>query len=175
MIARIPKDEWPVVVIPEGKAPILNNNYPGIFVLPENDVDKINFSTDTETIKKKLSCKEFLWMEVNSDSIPSIDFFTGLWEQTGKMPNFIHTKRFSTIKFADIIHKLNGHQKIFGVVRNGDQLLAGVSWKDLPNRQTMAISVFQLIYREVLRFRPIRPVTSFRLTLCCRRLKISET
>ena len=136
MIARIPKDEWPVVAISEGKAPILNNNYPGIFVLPENDVDKISASTDAETIKKKLSCKEFLWMEVNSDSIPSIDFFTGLWEQTGKMPNFIQTKRFSTIKFADIIHKLNGHQKIFGVVRNGNQLLAGVSWKDLPNRQT---------------------------------------
>ena len=152
MIARIPKDEWPVVVIPEGKAPILNNNYPGIFVLPENDVDKISASTDAETIKKKLSCKEFLWMEVNSDSIPSIDFFTGLWEQTGKMPNFLQTKRFSTIKFADIIHKLNGHQKIFGVVRNGDQLLAGVSGKTFRTGKPMAISVFQLIYRKFSTF-----------------------
>ena len=136
MIARIPKDNLPVIVIPEGKAPILNKDYPGMFVLTVNDLDKISINTDAETIKNNLSCKEFLWLEVDSDSIPSIEFFTGLWEQTGKMPNFIQAKPFPIIKFADIIQELNGYPKIFGVVRNGNQLLSGVSWKDLPNRET---------------------------------------
>jgi len=136
MIARIPKDNLPVIVIHEDKTPVLNKDYPGIFVLTVNDLDKISINTDAETIKKELSCKEFLWLEVDSDSIPSIDFFTGLWEQTGKMPNFIQAKPFSIIKLADIIQELNGYPKIFGVVRNGNQLLAGVSWKDLPNRET---------------------------------------
>jgi len=35
-----------------------------------------------------------------------------------------------------LISALKSHPKIFGVVRNGDQLLANVSWKDLPGRET---------------------------------------
>ncbi len=156
MIARIPKDKLPVVVIPDGKAPILNKDYPGIFVLTENNLDKISVSTDAETVKKSLSCKEFLWMEVDSDSIPAIDFFTGLWEQTGKMPNFIQSKPFSIIKLADIIHELNAHQKIFGVVRDGDKLLSGVSWKDLPNRETNGYFSFPISLSGSLPLSPYR-------------------
>ncbi len=135
MIARFPKDKLPVVVISEGKTPILDKNYPEIIVLTGADLDKITANTNVETIKEKLTCKEFLWVVVDSDSILSGDYFTRLWEQTGKMPNFIEVKPHAMTEFADLIRELNGRQKIFGVVRNGDRFLAGVSWKDLPNRE----------------------------------------
>jgi len=136
LIARIPKNKLPVVVISEGKTPVSEKDYPDIIGLTEDDLDKISIRDNGEALKKKLSCKEFLWMVVDSDSVPSADSFTGLWEQTGKMPNFIQVKPHTMIQSAELISALNSHPKIFGVVRNGDQLLANVSWKDLPNRET---------------------------------------
>jgi len=136
MIARIPKERLPAVVISEGNTSISGKDYPEIIVLTEKDLDKIGIPEDAEAIKKKLTSKEFLWMVVDADSIPSVDFFTRLWEQTGKMPNFIQVKPDLMIRSVDLISKLNDQQKIFGVVRNGDRLLADVSWKDLPNRKT---------------------------------------
>jgi len=136
LIARIPKERLPVVVVTEGKVQISGNDSPEIIVLTDSDLDRISIRDDAETIKKKLSCKEFLWMVVDSDSIPSVDFFTGLWEQTGKMPNFIQVKSTKTADAIQIISSLNSQPKIFGVVRDGDRLLASVSWKDLPNRET---------------------------------------
>jgi len=135
-IARIPKNKLPVVVISEGKTLKSGKDYPDIIVLTESELDKISISDNGEALKKKLSCKEFLWMVVNSDTIPSVDFFTGLWEQSGKMPNFIQVKSDAIIEFAELISALNSQPKIFGVVRDGDQLLAGVSWKELPDRET---------------------------------------
>ncbi|MBV5348521.1 hypothetical protein JZU61_02480, partial [bacterium] len=136
MIARIPKNKLPVVVISEGKMPTSGDYYTDVIELTENDVDKISIRDNEEALKKKLSCKEFLWTIVDSDSVPSADSFTGLWEQSGKMPNFIQVKSHAIIESAGLISALNSHPKIFGVVRNGDQLLANVSWKDLPGRET---------------------------------------
>jgi DNA-binding SARP family transcriptional activator len=75
-------------------------------------------------------------MVVDSDSIPSVDFFTDLWEQTGKMPHFIQVKPHTIVESAELIRAINSRPKIFGVVRDGNRLLADVSWKDLPNRKT---------------------------------------
>lgn len=136
MIARIPKEKLPVIVISEGKTPLSGKDYPGIVVLTDNDLDKIRISDDAEILKRKLSSDEFLWMVVDSDSLPTVDFFTSLWEQTGKMPNFIQAKSHALIESADLTSALNGQPKIFGVVRNGDRLLSDVSWKDFPNRKT---------------------------------------
>lgn len=136
LVARIPKNKLPVVVISEGKTPISVNVYPDIIELTENDLDKISNRDNAEALKKKLSCKEFLWMVVDSDSVPSTDSFAALWEQTGKMPNFIQVKPHAMIESVELIRALNSYPKIFGVVRDGDRLLADVSWKDLPNRET---------------------------------------
>jgi hypothetical protein len=136
LIARIPKNKLPVVVISEGKTLKSGKDYPDIIELTENDLDKISIRDNGEALKKKIGCKEFLWMVVDSDTIPSIDLFTGLWEQTGKMPNFIQVKSDAIVEFAELISTLNSHPKIFGVVRDGDRLLADVSWKDLPTRRT---------------------------------------
>lgn len=136
LIARIPKEKLPVVVISEGKTPTSSKDYPDIIELTGNDLDKISIRDNGEGLKKKLSCKEFLWMVVDSDTIPSVDFFTGLWEQTGKIPHFIQVKPRAIIEAAELISALNSHPKIFGIVRDGDRLLADVSWKDLPNRET---------------------------------------
>lgn len=136
LIARIPKNKLPVVVISEGKTLKSGKDYPDIIELTENDLDKISNRDDSEALKKKLSCKEFLWIVVDSDSIPSADYFTLFWEKTGKMPNFIQVKSNAIVESAELIRALNNHPKIFGVVRDGDRLLADVSWKDLPNRET---------------------------------------
>lgn len=136
MIARIPKERLPAIVISEGKASISGKDYPEIIVLTDSDLEKINANNDAGAIKKKFTCKEFLWMVIDSDSIPSVDFFTGLWEQTGKMPNFIQVKHHAMIESAGLISELNNRPKIFGVVRDADRLLSDVSWKDLPNRET---------------------------------------
>jgi len=136
LIARIPKEELPVVVISEDKTPVSVRNYPERIVISHNDLDKIQISDEAESTKKKHSCNEFLWVVVDSDSIPSVDFFTGLWEQTGKMPNFIQVNPRKISDAIQIVTLLNNLPKIFGVVRNGDQLLPDVSWKDVPNRET---------------------------------------
>lgn len=136
LIARIPKGKLPVVVISEGKTPVSAKNNPKIIVLSGLDLDKIDAQEDAEILKKKLGSKEFLWIIAGSDSLSSVESFVKLWEQTGKMPNFIQVKPTKIADAIRIIASLNGHPKIFGVVRNGDQLLADVSWKDLPNRKT---------------------------------------
>ena len=136
IIARLPKEWLPAVVILKGETLVSFNNAHEVMVLTNNDLDKISISDDAETVKKKTSCKEFLWMVIGSDSLSSVESFVKLWEQTGKMPNFIQVKPTKIADAIRIITSLNGHPKIFGVVRNGDQLLADVSWKDLPNRKT---------------------------------------
>lgn len=136
LIARIPKDKLPVVVISESKTLVSENDYPGIMVLSDPDLDKIEIQEDAEILKKQLGGKEFLWMVAGSDSLSSVESFVKLWEQTGRMPNFIQVKPAKKAEAIRIITSLNGYPKIFGVVRNGNQLLADVSWKELPNRKT---------------------------------------
>ncbi len=136
MVARIPKDKLPVVVISEGKTPISVRNYPEIIVITHNDLDKIHISDEAESTKKNLSCNEFLWVVVDSDSLASVESLVKLWARTGKMSNFIQLKSPVSNGFANLISLLNTLPKIFGVVRNGDHLLPHVSWKDYQNRIT---------------------------------------
>jgi DNA-binding SARP family transcriptional activator len=136
LIALIPKDKLPVVVILEGKAPLSGNDFQGTIVLNDDDLDKVNLPGNVETLRKQFSCKEFLLASVNSDSIPSPDFFIGLWEHTGKMPNFIQVNPSLIDQCINLIDTLNSQKVIFGEVRDNGHLLAEVSWKDLPDRKT---------------------------------------
>jgi DNA-binding SARP family transcriptional activator len=136
MIPRIPKEQLPVIIISDGKVPFPEKDYPGIIALTGSELDKIQLLDGTEIVKKKLGCNEFLWMVVDSDSLSSLEPFIKFWEQTGKIPNFIQVKPGRIAETVRIVASLNSHPKIFGVVRNGKQLLADVSWKDLPSRKT---------------------------------------
>lgn len=104
-------------------------------VYPEN-IDKIRASDFPGLISDKISCRELLWVTANSDSLPGFEYFIRLWEQTGKLPNFIESNTENIFQTVEIITRLNQHPKIFGVVKNGDQLLTHVSWKDFPGRKT---------------------------------------
>ncbi len=156
MIARIPKEQLPVVIISDGGRTLSAKDYPGVILLMDKELDKIRIPDDAEIVKKKLSCNEFLWMIVDSDSIFSLDPFIKIWEQTGKMPDFIQVKPERIAEAGRIIASLNEHSKIFGVVRNGNQLLADVSWKDLPARKTNGYFSFPISFSGSLPLAPYK-------------------
>lgn len=136
MIALIAKSKLPVVVIAEENTLFQAKDVPGIFLITDDELDRMTVAADLEIETEKTFCKEFLCAEINSDSMPSAEPFIKLWEHTGRMPNFIQAKAGKLADAAQIVTTLNSHPKIFGVVRNNDQLLADVSWKDLPDRKT---------------------------------------
>ena len=136
LVARIPRNRLPVVVISDGGAPFLGPDFPETILLNDEDLDKISLPRTIETLRKQFSCKEFLITSINSDSIPSPGFFIDLWEHTGKMPNFIQVNSSLINKCLHLIDTLNSRKVIFGEVRDNGHLLADVSWKDLPDRKT---------------------------------------
>jgi len=136
LAARIPQQNQPVVIISTGEIAVAAKDFPGIVVLNEPDLDKVQFPDSSEIAQLHLSCKEFLWVVADRDSLFSPESFILLWEQTGKLPNFIQASNRNVVEMSAVVAALNNHPKIFGVVRNGDQLLADVSWKDYPSRKT---------------------------------------
>ena len=156
LLACIPSDQLPVVLISEGETTISESDFPGTIILNDNDLDKISLPEDTETLKKQLSCKEFLLTVVNVDSILSPNFFIGLWERTGKMPHFIQTSISSLERCTVLIDTLNRLPVIFGVVRDQGQLLADVSWKDLPDRKTNGYFSFPINWNGSTAFSPYK-------------------
>ena len=136
LAARIPQQNQPVVVIPTSEFAVTANDLPGIVVVNEADLDKVQFPDSSKIAQLNLSCKEFLWTIIDPDSLPSVESFIQLWELTGKLPNFIQVNSRNVVEMSAVVTALNSHPKIFGVVRNGDQLLADVSWKDYPSRKT---------------------------------------
>lgn len=129
---RYPTDLRPLVIISDNSRAASAPDMPGIVLLTNRDVNQINTSGGTLQAGRNA----FLMMEITADSIPSADFFIQFWDHSGKIPNFIHTTPGNWNKAAAVVHTLNTHPKIFGVVKNGNQLLNDVSWKDFPNRKT---------------------------------------
>lgn len=130
--SRYPDEIRPLVIISgtDSVAPT-----PGTVVLTGRDVNLVSDSVGK---------KAFLLMEVTADSVPPADFFIQSWDHSGKIPNFIRTAPENWSKAAAVILTLNTHPKIFGVVKNGDQLLGDVSWKDYPNRKTNGFFSFPM-------------------------------
>ncbi len=146
VLPRISKQNLPVVILQQGEPSASNNSNPGTLTLGKDELDKISTSEAVEAVQQKLGSKNFLWLVVDSDSLPSVDYFVRFWGQTGKLPNFIQVKTSKIADAAAIVTALNARPKIFGVVRNGDRLLADVSWKDLPNRKTNGYFCFPNTY-----------------------------
>jgi len=86
--------------------------------------------------ERQLQQSSFLWIETLADSLWQTSGFIKIWEQSGQMPNFISVSGKNILQTAQIVRSLNNQPKIFGVVQNGNQLLADVLWKDLPDRKT---------------------------------------
>jgi len=136
LISHLPKENRPVIVVYSDSLPSGDPDFTGAIVLPGNEMDKIQLPADPEVLQNKHSFREFLWMTGASDTLPSLDYFIRFWQQTGKLPNFIQVDAKNWTKAVDVVASLNNEQKIFGVARNGNQLLADVSWKDYPDRNT---------------------------------------
>lgn len=136
LMATIPAKNLPVMIISEEES-LNQSKFPsGMFFLNSRNMDKFRTSENHESQLKELTCNELLWMIADSDSFPSAGYFISFWERSGKLPNFIQVDSQNIRKAAGIVSSLNSQPKIFGVIRNGNELLADVSWKDFPNRRT---------------------------------------
>jgi DNA-binding SARP family transcriptional activator len=136
LMAKIPAKNHPVIIVSEDEI-VNQSKFPsGTFFLNSSNLDKFRTSENQESQLKQITCNELLWMIANSDSFPLADYFVSFWERTGKLPNFIQVDARNIRKAAGIVSNLNNQPKIFGVIRNGADLLADVSWKDFPHRRT---------------------------------------
>ncbi len=136
LMAKIPAKNLPVIIISEEENLNQNKFRSEIIFLNGRNLDKFGTSDNPELQLKQLTCNELLWMIADPDSFPTVDYFVGFWERTGKLPNFIQVDARNVRKAAGIVSNLNSQTKIFGAIRNGSDLLADVSWKDFPNRRT---------------------------------------
>lgn len=136
LMAKIQGKNLPVIIISEGESLNQSKITSEIFILNSSNIDKFRISEKHESQLKQLTCNELIWMVADADSLPNIDYFTLFWERTGKLPNFIQADDRNIRKAAAIVSALNSQPKIFGVIRNGSDLLAEVSWKDFPHRRT---------------------------------------
>lgn len=136
LAAKFSEKKLPLLYISEEEIPELNRTNSEIIYLNGSSMDKMRLSDDSEMQQQKLTCRELLWALADTDSLPGFEYFTGLWERTGKLPNFIQVDAQNIRKAAKIVSALNSQPKIFGVIRNGADLLANVSWKDFPHRRT---------------------------------------
>lgn len=134
--AEFTRAQLPFLIITDEKSKFYAGDSSGKLILSAGDIDTLDVSENPEFHTKYLSNREFLLTIANADSLPNLESWVKLWEQTGKMPNFIKVSPANIDECVGLISALNAYQKIFGVIRNGNQLLSDVSWKDLPDRKT---------------------------------------
>ncbi len=134
LVSIISKRNLPALVISKDDRLFDEQKNAKIFVFTESDLDKINIS---ETgARKELNCNGLVWMFDSTDSLLIAERIFRFWETTGKMPNFIQANAVNCHQISRIVSLLNRQSKIFGVVKNGSDLLVNVLWKDYPTRIT---------------------------------------
>lgn len=136
LAAVFTREHLPFVIIADAKSSFQSGDLEGKVVVSAGDIDTVDIPVNLESRINLLSNGEFMLVIANSDSLPAVESLIKLWEQTGKMPNFIKVAPEKIDEGSALISGLNACQKIFGVIRNGNQLLSDVSWKDLPDRKT---------------------------------------
>ena len=145
LLIRLKAAKIGCVLVAEKGNKIPDNNNVGVVMLSDAELDRIDTKANPDLWSTSMSCKEFLRVNAVQDSLPSIGFFVRMWERIGKIPNFIPANRSNVNQVAAVVASLNGHPRIFGVVRNGNQLLSDVSWKDFPNRRTNGYFSFPVV------------------------------
>jgi len=120
LLVRLKAANIGCVLIAEKGNKIPDNNDAGVVVLSDTELDRIDTKASPDVWSGSMSCKEFLRVNAVSDSLPSIGFFVRMWERIGKIPNFISANQSNVNEVATVVASLNGHPRIFGVVRNGN-------------------------------------------------------
>lgn len=99
----------------------------------------------------------YLWIETLPDTLWSFPALVGIWESRGRMPAFVSAPEGKELQNARLVGQLNRQPKIFGVVRNGDQLLSHVFWNDFPERNTSGYFSFPIDESKNMAFAPYKP------------------
>lgn len=123
-----------------------NLSISGTVEIKTGEADWLDLPADLENHRQKLSCNEFLSVNITADSLPADSLIMNLWGHSGKKPNFIHAKPALVDSCISLIDRLNKRQLIFGVIRDNGRLLSDVSWKDLPERKTNGFFCFPVIW-----------------------------
>lgn len=147
------------VVLKNAKATRFPEN-PALIIIEDDLFDKVNFGNlqpDSLFNDTLFSLNELLLAVPDMNMKNSADIFFKLWSQSGKLPNFIQSEKMNLSELAEIVDSLNATEKIFGVVRNRQQLLEHVSWKDFANRKTNGYFCFPLVPGFPRSFVPYKP------------------
>lgn len=99
----------------------------------------------------------YQWVESLPDTLWNFQALVQIWEREGRMPVFISAPEGKELRNARLVGQLNRQPKIFGVVRNGDQLLAHVFWKDFPDRNTSGYFSFPIDELKNVAYAPYKP------------------
>jgi len=99
----------------------------------------------------------FLWIDSLPDSMKNYAVLEHIWERTGRQPVFVSAPSGMEMQYAKFVQQLNHQQKIFGVIKNGNCLLANVSWKDFPERNTSGYFSFPVDESKSQPFAPYKP------------------
>ena len=127
------------LVLQEKQVINLEGNSNRILFVNSQKADSFRLSKveDVDSIDhQKFTANELLILKSETDLLPSDSTIFKLWEQTGKLPNFIHTKSDQIPEIIKIIKLLNSRRKIYGIVHSDNQLVENVSWKEYPGRKT---------------------------------------
>jgi hypothetical protein len=137
----------PYILVSEKKQDFLNKKFPKHLILNASLLEKYGSANQST----------YLWMESLPDSMQNLRALCRIWEQKGRLPVFISAPDGKVMQIAHLVGQINDQQKIFGVVRNGDKLLAHVSWKDFPNRNTSGYFSFPIDESKITAFAPYKP------------------
>lgn len=146
-ISALSKHQLPVVVVSDQPNPNGSGDNQLIRIAPA-ELQKIG-SDDQPA--------GFTWIDSLPDSLWQTNRLFELWEKNGRIPNFISATLQNLNGRADLVKTMNSQPKIFGVVRNGDQMLSDVFWKDLPGRKTSGYFSFPLRSPANPAFAPYKP------------------
>lgn len=78
--------------------------------------------------------KELSKIKILNDSILNNNFVHRIWEESGKIPNFIQVNNDSLEQANYIVNLLNNTPKVFGVIKTKNDLLYNVSFENFKNR-----------------------------------------
>lgn len=129
---------------------------PGTVVIKPTEADWLDLPGDFENHREKLSCNEFLHVNISADSLPADSLIMDLWSRSGKMPNFIQVKPTLVDSCISLVSRLNQLQIIFGVIRDNGNLLSDVSWKDQPERKANGYFCFPVRWSGAMPLAPYK-------------------
>ncbi len=135
-----------IPIIVEKQASISEDEILGLVTISFDDLDtfSINSSEEIDSIDhSRFTINELLLLK-NLNAFPD-SIIIKLWEQTGKLPNFIEVQKEQIPETIKLIKLLNSSRKMFGVVHCEEQLIADVSWKEYPERKTNGHFCFPMV------------------------------